>query len=525
MRMIILFNGRVGVSRSKNSRNTAIAIDRDRIAAVGNDADILNLATATTKKVNLGGKTVWPGLTDSHLHLELLGEKLVSVDCNTATREECLKRVEEKARSRPICEEWIKGNGWNQNLWQGGFGLAAELDAVSHGHPVLLYDQSLHSAWVNNKALQMAGIDAGTSDPVGGLIRRNPNGEPSGILHESAMRLVEKVIPPPSNETRESEMKATQSYMHGFGITTVNDFDTFSSLQTLTRLREKDELRLRIMKGIPIEQLDWAIENHIQTGSGDDYIKWGWVKLFADGALGPQTAAMLQPYETDPANFGKLLLESCDVLERGIQAVKHGLSLAIHAIGDRAVYEVLRGYAQLREYEQQNQIVTCPHRIEHLQLIAPEDLPLLSDLNLVASMQPIHLLTDKPTAEKQWGKRSRYAYAFRSIFDSGANLILGSDTPVESPNPFAAMHTAVARKVGNHPSVKPWYPDERINLQEAIDGYTASPARLFGFTSGRLNAGDLADIIILDNDPFQMEMDEFHNLLPLQVMFAGQWTT
>jgi predicted amidohydrolase YtcJ len=524
--MILLFNGRVGVFSSTHSKNTAIAIDHDRIAAVGVDDEILNLATADTQKVDLGGKTVWPGLTDSHLHLELLGEKLVSVDCSTATREECLKRVEEKAKTLPQRDDWIRGNGWNQNLWQGGFGIAAELDTVSRGHPVLLYDQSLHSAWVNSVALHLAGIDADTPDPVGGVIRRDANGDPTGILHESAVRLVEKVIPPPSKETRESEMKAAQAYLHHFGITTVNDFDTFSSLQTLTRLQNDGALQLRVMKGIPIEQLDWAIENHAQTGAGDDYIKWGWVKLFTDGALGPQTAAMLQPYETDVSNLGKLLLTSEDIYELGVKGVNNGLALAIHAIGDRAVREVLRGYLQLHEYEKQNQIISFPHRIEHLQVIAPEDLSMISNLNLVASMQPIHLLTDRPTAEKQWGERSRYAYAFRSVLSAGANLILGSDTPVESPNPFIAMHAAVTRKcLENHRAFEPWYPAEQISLQEAAEGYLGTPARLFGFSSGRLNPGDLADIIILNKDPFQIELDELGSVLPERVMIAGQWTS
>jgi predicted amidohydrolase YtcJ len=524
--MKLLFNGRVGVSSSANPKNTAIAIDHDRITAVGSDDEILNLAAADTQKVDLGGKTVWPGLTDSHLHLELLGEKLVSVDCSTATREECLKRIEEKSKTQPRREEWIKGNGWNQNLWQGGFGSAAELDAVSHGHPVLLYDQSLHSAWVNSAALRLAGIDAASPDPVGGLIRRAANGEPTGILHESAVRLVEKVIPPPSTETLESEMKAAQAYLHGFGITTVNDFDTFSSLQTMNRLREQQALQLRVMKGIPIEKFAWAIENRVQTGAGDDYIKWGWVKLFADGALGPQTAAMLQPYETDASNFGKLLLTSEDVYERGIQAVNNGLSLAIHAIGDRAVHEVLLGFTRLREYEKQKHLTSRPHRIEHLQVIAPDDLSMISALNLVASLQPIHLLTDRFTAEKQWGDRSQYAYAFRSVLNAGASLILGSDTPVESPNPFIAMHAAATRKrLDDMRAFEPWYPAEQISLQEAADGYMNTPDRLFGFSSGLLNPGDLADIIILDKDPFQIELDELSSILPERVMFAGQWTT
>lgn len=524
--MIILFNGRIGIAGSTNAQYTAIAIENDRIVASGSDADVLNLATANSGQVNLAGKTVWPGLTDSHLHLELLGEKLQSVDCSTSTREDCLKRVKDKSISLTHPSDWIRGNGWNQNLWQGGFGTAAELDAVSDGHPVFLYDQSLHSVWVNSAALHLAGIDASTPGPEGGLIRRDNSGAPTGILHEGAVRLVEKIIPPPSPQQRISEMKTAQTYLHSFGITTVNDFDAFSCFETLTRLREQNELQLRVVKGVPFEKFDWAIENGIQTGAGDEYLKWGWLKLFADGALGPQTAAMLQAYETDPSNFGKLLLEADEILERGIKAVTHHLSLATHAIGDRAVREVLKGYALLREYETRNQIHVPAHRIEHLQVFHPDDLELLSANNLVASMQPIHLLTDKWTAEKQWGDRAQYAYAFRSVLSNCAGLVFGSDAPVESPNPFVGLLAAVSRKfLNNNQILEDWHPSERISIVDAMRAYVSNPARFYGFSSGGLNPGDLADIIILRKDPLLIDLEELHNFAPERVMFAGHWTT
>ena len=524
--MIILFNGRVGVTDSENSKDTAIAIDRDRTVAKGRDADVLNLVTADSVQVNLAGKTVWPGLTDSHLHLELLGEKLHSVDCSTSTRGECLNRVMEKSLSLTHPGDWIRGNGWNQNLWQGGFGTAADLDEVCGGHPVFLYDQSLHSAWVNSTAMHLAGIDASTPDPEGGLIRRDNSGAPTGILHEAAVRLVETIIPPSSPQQRISEMKTAQTYLHDFGITTVNDFDGYSCIQTLTRLREEKSLQLRVVKGIPFDRFDWAIENNIHTGAGDEYIKWGWLKLFADGALGPQTAAMIQPYETDRANYGKLLLQADEILEYGIKAATHRLSLATHAIGDRAVREVLTGYALLRVFEARNDIHNPAHRIEHFQVFHPDDLELLSANNIVASMQPIHLLTDKRTAEKQWGNRAQYAYAFQSILSNSADLIFGSDAPVESPNPFVGFLAAVSRLFHTDSQIlEEWFPSERLCIFDAIKAYVSTPARLFGFSSGGLNTGDLADIIILEKDPLQINLEDLRSFSPERVMFAGHWTT
>lgn len=524
--MIILFNGHVGFSDPALPARTAIAIDKDRITTSGRDEDVLNLADRNCIKIDLHGKTVWPGLTDSHIHLEALASKLRSVDCATATRGECLSRVGRKAASLPDDGSWILGNGWNQNLWQDGFGTASELDAVSQGHPVFLHDQSLHSAWVNSTAIQMAHIDRQTPDPLGGQIRRTEDGCPTGILHESAVSLVEKIIPAPSSQERLAGMKAVQAFLHGFGITAVSDFDPLSCHETLLSLHTGGDLKLRVVKNIPRDALDWAIGKDIRTGAGDETLRWGWLKLFADGALGPQTAAMLRPYETDPANFGQLLLCADDVFDIGIQAVTHGLSLAIHAIGDRATHEVLSGYGMLREYQKRSRIDSHPHRIEHLQLLHPDDLEKAAQLGVIASMQPVHVLTDMFTADKQWGTRSRFAYAFRSLTRTATEIIFGSDAPVESPDPFLGMYAAVTRKrLDGLPDAEGWFPSERLPLQAAFAAYTFTPAHLFGFPSGLLNQGDLADIIILGSDPEKVTPEELPGLRPERVMFSGEWVT
>jgi predicted amidohydrolase YtcJ len=522
--MILLFNGHVGFPGNSTLPGTAIAIEKDRILATGSDEDVLNLAVPGCEKINLCGKTVWPGLTDSHLHLETLGAKLDAVDCDTPTQAECLQQIQQKADSLDQADAWIRGNGWNQNLWQGGFGTAAELDAVTRGHPAFLYDQSLHSAWVNTRALELAGINKDTPNPKGGVIRRDQSGNPTGILHESAVRLVEKIIPGPSLSEREVAMRKAQAFLNRLGVTSVCDFDPLTCRETLEALQQKDELTLRVSKGIPIEKLDWAIENGLHTGDGDDFLKWGWIKMFADGALGPQTAAMLQPYETDATNVGQLLFHAEEILARGIKAVSNGLSLAIHAIGDRATHEVLQGFARLREYEKQNHLVVREHRVEHLQLLAPGDIGAAASLGVVTSMQPIHVLTDMFTADKQWGKRAEYAYAFNSLLKKGSRLIFGSDAPVESPNPFLGMYAAVTRRrQDGSPSAAGWYPVEKITIADAVRCYTVNPAGIFRTGSGALNRGDLADIIILEKYPYQVEADELGGILPQKVMVAGRW--
>ena len=519
--MLILFNGRVGL----NPLQTAVAVEEDRIAAVGTDAEILALDRPGTQKINLGDKTLWPGLRDSHLHLEKFAISLQQVNCETRSREECLARVREKA-STLTAGSWMLGRGWNQNEWGNGFGTAAELDPVSLGHPVFLYDKSLHSAWVNSKALVMAGITRSTPDPKGGIIQRDEAGDPTGILFETAVDLVDEVIPPPSSEERLNFMRAAQEQLIQLGLTNVTDFDPLTSYATLLEMQQDQSLKLRVTKGIPIEKLDWAIEQGIQSGTCNGRIRWGSLKLFADGALGPQTAAMLRPYEDNSSNFGSLQLTADEIFETGIRASSRGISLAIHAIGDRATHEVLNGYAMLREYEKCNHYSFLKHRIEHLQLLHRDNLNKCAELGITASMQPIHILSDMYTADRCWGSRSAYAYAFHTLLNSGARLIFGSDAPVASPNPFWGIHAAVTRRrQDGQPSVDGWNSQERISLTEALSAYSNTPAELENNSShiDIISSGQLADLIVLAENPYKIDPQQLFTLKPQSVMIGGEW--
>ena len=519
--MLILFNGKVGL----NAQQTAIAIEGDHIIAVGSDAEVLNLETANTEKIDLSGKVIWPGLTDSHLHLEMYSLSLQLVDCETPMREICLQRVSEKARSLPE-GAWVLGRGWNQNEWEKGFGSASELDAVSWGHPVFLSDKSLHSAWVNSKTLQMAGIDRQTNDPPAGMIQHNRSGEPTGILFESAVQLVQQIIPDSSLEERLNYLRAGQASLIRYGLTGVTDFDSLSSYESLRRLQQKNALKLHVTKGIPFEKLDWAISEGIHTGDGQGRFHWGSLKLFADGALGPQTAAMIYPYAGSETNRGKLQLTADDVFEAGIKASSHGISLAIHAIGDLATHEVLNGFGMLREYERRNHLPLLKHRIEHLQLLHPDNLKKAAELGITASMQPIHTTSDMFTADKYWGNRSRYAYPFQTLLKNGTSLVFGSDAPVESPNPFWGIHAAVTRRrQDGSPAPEGWQPQERIPLAEALAAYTTGPASLENIPdrSGSLSAGAYADLLILSEDPQKVDSQQLFTIHPECVMINGEW--
>lgn len=516
--MFLLYNGRLD---NCPPDCTALAIDHGEIIAVGSDAEILHLATAGTESFNLDGKYVMPGLTDSHIHLERYGESLSMVDCSTSTRRECLARVQKRSMETPS-GHWILGHGWNQNLWSGVFGKASDLDAIAPLNPVFLTDTSLHSAWVNSKALELAHIDSSTPDPAGGIIQRDERGNPTGILFEKAVNLVDSIIPPAQLEERRRNLLKAQDRLIRYGVTAVHDFDRIPCFKALQELDQEQKLILRVFKGLPVEQLPEIMTTGLRTGFGSSHLRVGPIKLFADGALGPQTAAMLAPYSGDQTNYGKLLLTAEEIFETGKQAATSGLSLAVHAIGDRATQEVLLGYARLREYEKANELPALRHRVEHLQLLSHENLSLAADLQIYASMQPVHLYMDRPTADEHWGSRSRYAYAFASLASFDTPLIFGSDAPVESPNPFWGIHAAVTRCSQN--SNTAWYPEERINLRQAINAYTAEPAKQSGLEgrAGELRSGQIADLIVLDRDPFQVQPKELYTLSPVMVVVEGR---
>ena len=516
--MLLLYNGNLD---NCSPGSTALAIHEGRIIAVGSDDDILHLETPGIEKINLGGRYVLPGLTDSHIHLDLYGESLGIVNCATLTRQECLERVNNRSQELPA-GHWILGHGWNQNHWSGRFSTAGELDTAAPFHPVFLTDMSLHSAWVNSKVLELAGIDAATPDPEGGIIQRDASGNPTGILFEKAVDLVDVVIPTLTTEERKHNLLAAQDRLLRLGITSVHDFDRIPCFKALQGLDAEGKLLLRVFKSLPVERLEEAVSIGLRTGFGSPHLRIGPIKLFADGALGPQTAAMLSPYEGSSDNYGKLLLSAEDVFKTGVDASKSGLSLAVHAIGDRATQEVLLGFARLREFEQENNLPGLRHRIEHLQLLSPENLTLAARLGICASMQPVHMYMDMQTADRHWGSRSRCANAFATLKSHKTALIFGSDAPVENPNPFWGIHAAVTRSVQGADSA--WYPDEKIDLATAINAYTLEPARQAGLENklGELKIGQFADLIVLDRNPYQVQPQELYELEPVLVMVDGQ---
>ncbi len=525
--MLVIHNAKIHTPDPFHPSASAVAIDRGWIEAVGSDDEIL-AAFPTAGRFDAGGHAIIPGLTDAHLHLEEYALSLRKIDCETPTRGECLRNVAERI-TRAAPGEWILGHGWNQNNWDEGYGTATLLDEIAPHNPVYLTHKSLHSAWANTLALQSAGISRNSRDPVGGRIGRLPSGEPDGLLFESASVLLEQAIPEPSLPQVVEAIQQALPLLNRMGLTGVHDFDGSRCLAALQALHADHALILRVIKGIPLEDLPSASQLGLRTGFGDDYLRMGSVKLFADGALGPHTAAMLQPYDGEPLNRGILMMTAAQIFETGRLAMEHGISLAVHAIGDHANREVLDGYAQLRELERSAPSLVgkkLRHRIEHVQVLHPDDLPRFAQLEIIASMQPIHATSDMRMAERGWGDRCAYAYAWNSQLSNHVTLAFGSDAPVESPNPFWGMHAAVTRRrADGSPSPEGWHPEQRLSVEEALRGFTIGAAYAAGMESrlGKLAKGYLADLLVLDDDPYTGDPATISQIKPLATMLGGEW--
>ncbi len=523
--MKLLYNANIHTLNSANPKAKAILIARGRILAAGEKETLEAIAHGKVEKIDMKGKTILPGLTDAHIHIQHYALGLTKIDCETKTKAECLRRVAEKVKNTKP-NEWVLGHGWTQNEWDGIFPTKEELDAIAPNNPVYLTAKSLHAAWANTAALKLANITNETPNPKDGAIERDASGKATGILLESAMGLVSSRIPEPTIPEIEEAIERAQSVLWSMGITGVHDFDRRASFMALQSLQLKNKLRLRVCKNIPVESVEEANALGLRTGFGNEWLWIGSVKAFMDGALGPRTAAMLEPYEHEPNNKGILNMDGEELFEHARKAADVGLSMTVHAIGDKANHEVLNAYEQLRDYEKKNHLPHLRHRIEHVQIIHPNDAPRLAKLNVIASMQPIHATSDMFAADKLWGKRAKFSYGWRTQLNHGALLAFGSDAPVESPNPFLGLYAAITRRrADGSPSGEGWYPEEKLSLSEALSAYTYGAAYAANAENrlGKLAEHYVADLIVLDEDPFQVQPNDLLKMKPSAVMINGEW--
>ena len=527
---LLLINGLIYTMDASCPRASALAVAGERILAVGDDpAALRSLLAPGAHVLDLGGRCVIPGLTDSHIHFAWYAQTLDVLDlAATTTLDQLLDLVAQRARETSP-GEWILGQGWDQERWPARrFPTAADLDRVAPAHPVMLRAKSGHALVANSLALHKAGITAQTPDPPGGRIGRDATGRLDGMLFEdSAMKLVADLLPLPGLEEVAGLLRQAFPNAWRVGLTGIHDMDGTSAFAAYQYLHAQGELGLRVVKYLPASALDCALEIGLRAGLGDDWLRVGGLKAFADGALGPRTAAMLAPYAGEPDNLGILTIDEEALHTLAHKAAAGGLPLAVHAIGDRANRLVLDTLSDLHSDEAHPSPPSPRHRIEHVQLLHPADVPRLAALGVVASMQPIHATQDCEMADRYWGERCATAYTWRSLLQAGTLLAFGSDCPVEDLNPFLGLHAAVTRRRANDgfPGPQGWIPHQRLTVEEAVHAYTLGAACAAGLEDrlGSLTPGKLADLVVLDRDIFACDPMEIAHTQVVATMLGGQF--
>lgn len=506
---LLFVNGAIHTMDRTRPHATALAIAGAQIVAVGGD-ELRALAGPTTRVIDLGGRTVVPGLIDAHLHFLSYGLSLREIDLmNVPSRAAALERIAARAAATPA-GHWLTGRGWDQVLWtEPSFPTAAQLDTVTPEHPAFLRRKCGHAGWANSLALQMAGITRDTPDPAGGAIERDPiTGEPTGILLERAMDLVARLQAIPTDAEAVAAVRVAMKRAHSLGITGIHNMEGAPALRAFQELRRTGEWKLRVLQQIPEVELDAAIELGIQSGFGDEWIRFGAVKIFADGSLGARSALMVDPYEGEPHNRGIAVSTAEHLRQQVEKAARAGLAVHIHAIGDQANRNVLDAVEATRR---SGIGLHLRHRIEHAQVLQPSDVPRFAELGVIPSMQPIHCTQDIVLADRHWGGRSRLAYAWSSLQSSGAMLAFGSDAPVETPDVMQGIYAAVTRRrADGYPGAEGWYPEECVSVQEAVYAYTMGAAFAGGEEAikGSLTPGKLADVTVLERDIFAVTAEE-----------------
>jgi predicted amidohydrolase YtcJ len=505
---------------------TALAVANGKIVAVGPDAAILKLKGPKTNLVDLHGAFAMPGFNDAHTHIADAGQQQLSINLDGV---HSLAEMQQRIRSYTAKADpgsWLLGGGWDHTLWPGAkLPTRDDIDQITSGHPCILSRVDGHMALANSAALAAANITADTPDPTGAKIDRDASGNPTGILRETAATsLVFSKIPPPSLEDRRRALNLAINDALAHGVTSVQDFSTWEDFLALEELEHTGKLHLRVSEwldfNLPLEVLK---ERRASHPADDPLLHLGQLKGFMDGSLGSRTAAMEDPYSDDAGNSGLARYDQNKLNQLASERAAAGFQLGFHAIGDRANDIALNAFGAADQvaapapqptnpHSPDADIVTTPppaevtpaslrFRIEHAQVLLPEDFDRFARESVIASMQPSHLLTDMKWATDRLGpERAKYAYAWKSFLSHNVTLAFGTDYPVESINPFRGLYSAITRQ--NEAGTMTFQPQEKISLNEAIYAYTQASAfaEFREHQKGRLEPGYLADLILLDHD-------------------------
>jgi predicted amidohydrolase YtcJ len=504
-----------------------MAVREGKIVCVGGIEQIMlecGGGEENADKIQLNNKFVMPGFNDAHVHIGSAAADLLAVRLNgVASSEELQKRIATAVAAKKE-GDWITGSGWDHTLWPDKkFPTRQQLDAVSPKNPVLLTHISGHVAIANSLALEQARISKDTPNPKGGEFERDANGELTGMLEEdSAMSLVAQYVPDPTTAERRHGIELILADVAKYGVTSVQDNSDWDDFLVYRDIKDENKLTVRITEWLHFATSLGELQNErSEGGAADPWLKTGALKMVTDGALGSRTAAMLAPYSDDPSTSGIMAIEPDKLRQMAIERDKAGFQLAFHAIGDRANRVALDVFEAVAKANPQRD---RRDRIEHAQVVAPEDLPRFAALKVIASMQPSHETSDMRWAEQRLGpERIKGAYAWATLEKSGAHLAFGTDFPVEIINPMRGLYACVTRELPEGGPAGGWQPQEKISLDDCIRAYTTGSAyaQFEESRKGALKAGQFADFIVLSDDLTKIPPSAYINTEVLRTVVGG----
>ncbi len=522
---LLLVNGKIWTGDPQHRFVQAVAVEGNRIVAVGSSDEVRKSSSSDAQVIDLHGRLAVPGLIDNHTHFVDGSLEISRVHLrDAATPQEFARRIGQYAKQLPK-GQWITGGEWDHTLWNPAELPTHQLiDALTPENPVFVERLDGHMGLANSLALKMAGVTRASVDPSGGMIVRDTKGEPTGVLKDAAMSSIDSVIPSETTEQRVTALRAGLAEAASHGVTAFCDMaggEAYEDFRAYQQLERSGGLTARVYLFTPISQYERLKAASVERNFGGDLLRIGGLKGFADGSLGSSTAGFSEPFSDDPNNRGLMNESMTDgsMKKRVVDADAHGLQVAVHAIGDRANDEVLKIFEAIPNVRERR------FRIEHAQHLSPALIKRFADDRVVASMQPYHAIDDGRWAEKKIGhERSRWTYAFRSLLDAGAVLTFGSDWTVAPLDPILGIYAAVTRRTLDGKNPNGWIPEQKIGVEDALRAYTANNAwAMFRQDQiGRIMPGMLADIVVISDDLFTIAPEKIENARVDMTIFDGR---
>jgi predicted amidohydrolase YtcJ len=508
----------------------AVAVDGEKIVAVGNSKDLQAKYNAK-QAIDLKGKLVTPGFNDAHIHFVGVGLALLRVDLvGSKTLEEAKRRIAEKIKELPK-GAWVLGRGWDHTLWGNKLPTRTDLDDISPDNPVFVQRVDGHISWSNSLAFKLAKVTKDSKAPTGGEIVFDKNGEPEGVLKETAQGLVGRVVPETTNEETLKGIELAIDEAKKFGLTSVQGGSDYEAIPLYRQLLEQNKLTTRVAVWqnfeLPVETLKKQRNDFANLKINPSRLKLGILKGYMDGTLGSRTAAMLAPFADDPNNSGIPRRDPDEMIKMIVERVKASFQIGLHAIGDRANRIALEGFEESdnllgnRKYP----FAMLRHRIEHAQVVAPSDFKRFAELGIIASMQPTHAITDKRWAGDRLGEyRSLGAYSWHTFMANNVHVAFGTDAPVESLDTYQTLYAAVSRQDLEGDPVNGWQPQEKLSMEDAIRNYTyeSAYAEFAENEKGEIKVGMLADLVVHSKDLLTIPHKEILEIRPVYTIFNGK---